>query len=73
MLLSKPKKSYKSVSKTDLMADEQKDQEEEQKIDIFAYEEMNITQDSVRAYVNFPRQAWASPYRGFSSSDMWIT
>ena len=29
------------------MADEQKEEEEEQKIDIFAYEEMNITQDSV--------------------------
>ena len=52
MLLSKPKKSYKSVSKTDLMADEQKDQEEEQKIDIFAYEEMNITQDSVSTFSN---------------------
>ena len=47
MLLSKPKKCYKSVSKTDLMADQQNDQEEDQKIDIFAYEEMNITQDSV--------------------------
>jgi len=46
MLLSKPKKCYKSVSKTDLMADQQNDQEEDQKIDIFAYEEMKITQDS---------------------------
>ena len=29
MLLSKPKKSYKSVSKTDLMTEQEKDQEEE--------------------------------------------
>ena len=50
MLLSKPKKCYKSVSKTDLMTDQEKDQEEDQKVDIFAYEEMNITQDSVRTY-----------------------
>ena len=42
MLLSKPKKSYKSVSKTDLIKDQ-----EEQKVDIFDYEEMNITQDAV--------------------------
>ena len=48
MLLSKPKKSYKSVSKTDLMTEQEKDQEEDQKVDIFAYEEMNITQDLVR-------------------------
>ena len=45
MLLSK-KKSYKSVSKTDLLTDLPKESEEE-KVDIFAYEEMNITQDSV--------------------------
>ena len=48
MLLSKPKKSYKSVSKTDLIADQEKGQEEDQKVDIFAYEEMNINQDLVR-------------------------
>ena len=48
MLLSKPKKSYKSVSKTDLMTEQEKDQEEDQKVDIFAYEEMNINQDLVR-------------------------
>ena len=50
MLLSKPKKSYKSVSKTDLMTEQEKDQEEDQKVDIFAYEEMNITQDLVSTY-----------------------
>ena len=48
MLLSKPKKCYKSVSKTDLIADQEKGQEEDQKVDIFAYEEMNINQDLVR-------------------------
>ena len=45
MLLSK-KKSYKSVSKTELLNDQAKDGEEE-KVDIFAYEEMNVTQDTV--------------------------
>ena len=43
MLLSK-KKSYKSVSKTELLNDHAKDDE---KVDIFAYEEMNVTQDAV--------------------------
>ena len=50
MLLSKPKKCYKSVSKTDLMSDQEKgEKEEEQKVDIFDYEEMNITQDKVQS------------------------
>ena len=56
MLLSKPKKSYKSVSKTELLPG-QKEQMVEDQVDIFDYEEMNITQDSVQ-YIPCFSPAW---------------